>query len=260
MNTRRRTLVAAAALAILPCAHAQAPAPAATRSYAVISLVADQMGVVIYQPQVGSSIDQNRREAFPIGAANIDESALVAAHEALKRAEPAATVHLLKVSEASLYDAQRSMLDGTRFVPPDDVAQALAQTKATHLLLFTKWRGDARLQAERQRLGSGKLEGIGYFIDPSLRMIRTDTGEVGTGYLAPYVYARLSLIDLGRAAVVAQETVQETTTLSAARAKDGVSPWNALSNAEKISTLRRMVAESMGKAITAVLAPRGAGG
>lgn len=260
MIIRRRTLVSAAVLGANPWLLAQAQAPAATRSYAVMSLVADKMSVVIRQPQVGSAIDQNRRESVPIAAANIDDSALVAAHEVLKGLEPGAAVHLLKVSEASLYEAQGSLLDGTRFTPPADMADALAQTKATHLLLLTKWRADAQLQAYRQRVGSGKLEGIGYYVDGNLRMRRMDTNEVGFGFLAPYVYAKLSLVDLRQAKVVGDERIEASTTLSAAHATEGVNPWDAVPNAKKIAALRQMVVDAMRDTIPVVLASRPAGG
>ena len=82
------------------------------------------------------------------------------------------------------------------------------------------------------------VAGPGYYVDRDLWISRSDTGERAQGFLAPFVYIRVSLIDLATSAILRHELITESLVLSAARSKQGDDPWGVLSAEEKVAQLR----------------------
>lgn len=223
------------------------------RVYAVLSLVGDKINVVTYQGATGSSLDRNVHESIPVTSGVFDKAALLAADDALKRHDTAVRVSMLASSTPDLFANQDRFFDGSRIVLPKEIESAARAEGATHLVLITKYRGDAHLQAQNQALGSGKLEGIGFYVDPVKVLIRSDTGERGRGFLAPFVYIKVSLVDLNTSTVIREQVVTSTTTLSAART-EGSNPWDALSPAQKVDILRRMIDKELFRVIPQITA------
>lgn len=236
-------------------ASAIAGPDAGQRKYAVLSLIGDSLTVVTYRPSIGSQIDRNDHKTFALPDAIFDQAALLAVDEALRKVDPKASTTLLAPSSPTLRAEQGHLLDGQRFAPSEGLDGALKKDGATHLLLVTKHRADTNLQTGGSTVGSGKLEGLGYYIDRQLPMYRSDTGEQGVGFLAPYVYFKISLIDLATSTVLKQHTVTATTTLSAARArsKESFDPWDVLSPSQKIDTLRGMIRREIVNAVPALI-------
>jgi hypothetical protein len=221
---------------------------ATARRYAVLALIGDTMNVVTYQPAVAGNTDRNRREAHPIPGGVFDRTALLAADEALRRQDPQADVILL-AAPPLLYGQADKLADGSRLALPADLDAVLKAQAATHLVLIRKHRANARLQAERTMLGSGKLEGIGFYIDREKVMTRSDTGQRGEGFLGPYVYIRLALFDLATGVLVREEPVTGSTTVAASRSASDGDPWTALPDAQKVNVLRGLVAREVGRAV-----------
>lgn len=172
-----RFLVVIALCVLAGASHAQSSGEAGVRKYAVLSLIGDALNVVIYQLTTGSNNDTNRHESIPFPDAPFDKAALLAADAALRRSDAKASVVLLTPSSKALCQEQERLFSGSQAILPDDVAAALKAAGATHLVLLTKYRGDAHLAAERTNLGTGKLEGLGFYVDRVLRLKRADTGE-----------------------------------------------------------------------------------
>ena len=107
--------------------------------------------------------------------------------------------------------------EGKKFTPTADLAAALAQTSATHLLLIQAQRSPSMLKARNASLGSGYLEGLGFYIDRELKMRRSDNGQVGVGFLAPYAYIKLQLINLASGETEREQVMTASGTISAAK-------------------------------------------
>lgn len=240
--------VAFLSLLVLAGGPAQADDRTATRRYAVLSLIGDTMNVVTYQPAVAGNTDRNRREAHPIPGGVFDRTALLAADETVRRQDPQSDVILLAASP-SLYVEAEKLADGSRLALPADLDGVLKARAATHLVLIRKHRANARLQAAGTMLGSGKLEGVGFYIDREQVMTRSDTGQRGEGFLGPYVYIRLALFDLATGVLVREEPVTGSTTVAAARSASDGDPWTALPDAQKVNVLRGLVAREVGFAL-----------
>lgn len=236
-------------------ASAIAGPDAGQRKYAVLSLIGDSLTVVTYRPSTGSHLDQNVQQTVVLPDAIFDQAALLAVDEALRKVDPNALIILLAPSSRALRTERGYLLDGQRFSSSEELDVALKKGGATHLLLVTKHRADTNLQMRSTKVGSGKLEGLGYYIDRQLPTYRTDTGERGVGFFASYAYFKISIVDLATSTVLKQHTVTATTTLSAARArsKESFDPWDVLSPSQKIDTLRGMIRREIVNALPALI-------
>ena len=56
-------------------------------------------------------------------------------------------------------------------------------------------RSDARLQLSDGDVGNGYLEGLGFYIDSTLRLEQEGAGRTDKGFISPYVYIQLILLD-----------------------------------------------------------------
>src|SRR5260221_14453344 len=108
----------------------------------------------------------------------------------LNRADSISAPVVLNARDASLHLAQARLLEegsaGFGMLRP-----LLAPTKATHLILVTRLRYEAMLQAEGGHLGSGPLEALGFYIDRSKPFISGASGEAPFGLLRPYTYFQI---------------------------------------------------------------------
>ena len=238
----KRSFLAAAFLALFSTTAFSAPDVVVTpRKYAVLSLIGDTVNVVVFQMSTGSLLDRNRHESFPVPDTVFDRAALLAAEESLKRIDAQSSVSLFSARSPDLFSEQWKLFDGLRIVLPDELNTTIKNAGATHLILMTKHRGEASLEAQSRKLGSGMLEGVGLYVDRQTRLRRSDTRQAAQGFLAPFVYVKISFVDLASSTVIRQQVITSTTTLSAARSNEGFDPWEVLTAPEKIDTLRRMV-------------------
>lgn len=236
------------------CSALAAPGDAAVRKVAVTSLIGDFLSVDTYRHRTSTHIENNMQSVVPSGTQAFDAAALAAARGALAQAFPSAEIALLAVPAAdSDLDPARVLVDGTTVVPTGVLVGALRREGFTHLLMIVKHRGLAHLQLVGQTVGSGQLQGLGFYVDNDLRVYREDTHETARGFMAPYVYVRLWLVDVASSQVVGEKTI----TASAARANyAGLSPWGAMSSEAKIALLTDLVRESVGSAAASLLQSR----
>lgn len=215
---------------------------AEARKYAVLSLIGDGMLISQFVPSTGGRLDPNTKDFIPIVEGVFDKSALLAANGALKALDPESKPVLLFARERTLYEAQNKMLDsgGKTVDLMEHLRGLLAGTGATHLILLTKLRHGARLKMHDATVGSGTLEGVGFYIDSSMPTQSAKTGESGTGIIAPFAYFRIELIDMARGQVVNEDRVVESTTVSS-RNTTAQHAWNALSGAQKVRVLQDLV-------------------
>ncbi len=250
---KRRTFVSALGGLLAVAAEGQA-AQSGGRSYAVVSLVGDKINVVAHRMATGSNTDQNARESMPVTEGLFDKDALLAADDSLKRAEPGATVRLLAVASPALFENQSRFFEGDKVALPGNVMNQIRSAGTTRLILITKYHHEARLRLRANFVGSGFLEGLGFYIDRSLQVIDAQTRETSRGFLGPFVYIELRLIDLSTSTVLRTKAVTESNTFTTARSASAVDPWDALTSAEKLDTLRNMLSSEVERAIPELIA------
>lgn len=238
----KHTLALFVGLSILFSANAQ-PVDASFKKVAVISLIGDKMTIDTYRRRVGTGVDTNHQYIVSLPTPVFDHAALAAAESALAKLLPAASIAPLVVPAAgSDSDPARVLADG-KVSPSNPLITALRKNGYTHLLAIIKHRAPARLQLVGEATGNGYLKGLGFYIDNDLRTHDSSTGERGQGFVAPYVYIRLVLLDLTSLEIRGEQTITASTTRTAGRNKTGFDPWGAMTADEKVSVLKSLIQE-----------------
>lgn len=247
-----RTLLAVAALlpALVLAPSAQAQAPQAPSIYAVLSLIGDQLDAVTYQPQTGTLLDANDHHAMPIGAGGMmDTAALRETDKALRAAVPVTDIALLATSAPAIYADESRLFVGNQVKLPADIEAAVSQAKADRLVLITKHRGDAHLKTKHGVVGSGKIEGLGFYLDTVHRIHDEDNTDRNVGFLATFVYADVTLVDTGSHTIVRQATITASETVTMGNNANGANAWGALTPEQKMATLNRLLAAGLDEVI-----------
>lgn len=230
-----------------------ASAAEAERRYAVLSLIGDSLTLVTHRPAVGTRVDPNIRDTVALSDTVFDDTVLLASDRVLRSAAPRSTSTLLATSGPAAYAESRGWIKEQKFAAPKWLAEALKAERATHLLLVTKYRAEARFQFVGKMEGVGWLEGLGYYIDRLMTTLRADTGAQGVGYLAPYAYFGIALIDLSSSTLVKEHRATATRPISAADSKEGFTPWDVLSNAEKVDVLKQLIDAEIERSLPALV-------
>ncbi len=243
------TIVALLVLGILPQLARAADVP----TYAVLSLVGDRLGIVINEPSTGSHLDRNRREAPVAVTGDVFDGAVVAvAAQGIAKLVPGAQLAALNTRSPALFQDQEQHFRVTAGLVnwPEAIGAALSAQKATHLVLVTKHRAATRVEFLDSGTGSGSLEGLGFYVDGTTRLYDVDSGKRGQGFVAPYFYAKMSLIDVGSRRLIKSQTIAATAAVSSAQAEVATGgPWEALSPAEKVNAIRSLIQAEVARAV-----------
>ena len=199
---RRSLLAMLAAGMAAPKAFAQA---AAGPRYVVLSLLGDELTEVGAEgDRVISDLGPDRRARKPTSSDVWDVTALQVIAGVVPKAVPDASMSFLKGSRPEYFFEQVDWFDGDVLTLPDTLKAAVDGEHAAFLLLLTKWRGDAIVSDGTRVLEQATLAGLGFYLDPSHKM---GGGSEEAGFTAPYVYARLSLVDLSTLRVVRESLI-----------------------------------------------------
>ena len=231
----------------------QTPAPA-PRRIAVISLLGNTIHVVMQTSVTGTHMDRNGRESFVVPGNLFDLAALGAANEALLQADPKAAVIPLKLPSAEMFGDTGKLFEADKFVMPTALAPVLKQVSASHLLVITPLRAPTRVRTLRETMGSGSLEGLGYYLDYQSAMRGGDKDERRIGFLAPYTYFKLRLVDAATGAVLGERPVAIAESMMTRRPEGIADPWEALTSIEKVTVLRDQLTERVKAAVPVLLA------
>ena len=128
----------------------------------------------------------------------------------------------------------------------------LKQSNATHLLLITKHRGETYFPKVNGFHGSGKLHGLGFFVDLITPLIIPETGKMGAGFLAPYAYITVSVVDAETASIVSQKSIKQTSVWSGAHT-GALNAWDGLTAAQKLKALQDTVRDAVVSGLPGVL-------
>lgn len=228
----------------------------AQRVIGVMSLIADEFLVIGQEGTTGTKLDQNVRESVPIEGGAIERVVLGTVMKSVAQADASAKVLPMLVNEPRYYRGQRNWVDGEKATLPPEVTAALRGANMTHLILVAKHRADTRMSAKDISLGSGRLEGLGFYVDRITTLRLEGTSERTVGYLAPYVYASVTLIDLAAARVVAKREITRGQVVTASQTgASGGDPWGWLDSKGKLQALSSMIEREVGKAAAEVVKP-----
>jgi hypothetical protein len=241
----KQLLWALLSLLLIGVAQAQGSAETPYKKVAVTSLIGDVITVDTYRMRVGTMVDTNHQTKMPVQSPVFDEVAMKAASDAMNKTLPSTSLATLAPPAAdSDLDPARFLIDG-RIASSHRMVVALRDAGFTHLLVITKQRAPARLKVSGTAVGSGYLQGIGFYLDDSFKVQRVDTLERAVGLIAPYVYIKLALVDLNSLQQVREQVITENTTSSAAGHKEAFGAWEALTSEQKVSLLEKLIRDNV---------------
>jgi tetratricopeptide (TPR) repeat protein len=186
------------------------------RRYAALSLIGETLTLVSYVGSTGSQLSPNRHESVSVASRLFDTAALNAVQLSLKDLDVRTPVATFFGTSPALFTEQANLFDGRRVVLSQDLLAAMKKEGATHLLIITRHRGHADVRLGSGNTGSGMLEGVGYYIDREVRNFTYSSGGEARGLIAPYVYLRISLVDLATSVIERERFVTWSVAASAA--------------------------------------------
>lgn len=202
---RRALFLASPLLAFGSRTWAQAaPDAAAGARYVALSLVGDELTYVGAADGVtGTMHARGAVQAVPMPGAPFDRTVLEVLASAVPHARPGAALSFLASSAPEAFAHQDDWFGGGKLTLPPALHGAVAKEGASQLLLVTKRRGETGVSDGTTKFGIGKLTGLGFYIDRNTPMVDPKAGDV-RGFIAPYVYVRLSLVDVATFSVTGQ--------------------------------------------------------
>lgn len=235
-----RRFIAAVVAAIALCGVADAGAQ--RQRYAVLSLIGDELMLSGAENQTGGRLDRNPRKYIEITDPFADKAALLAVHEVLKETRGTEPT-LLFGRDRRLYQAQARLLDSGESMEKllADIKPLLVNTNATHLILITKDRREARLKFLNTTVGHGQLQGVGYYIDREMEVKLSDTGETAVGFVAAFAYFNMSLIAIDSGRVIAEQRVNASMPYTTPTHIDAEDIWGRMPAVDRVRMLRELV-------------------
>lgn len=230
----------------------------AQRHYAILSLVGDEMMIVQREMQTGTRLEANSRQSVQMPDATIDRAMAFAIEDAVKRSEPSAKTTLLVSRRQAVYDSIARVLDkgGTTEQAYEAVRPLIATAKgATHVILVTKYKTRAMLRIRDGYIGSGWLEGVGFYVDYGSTARSPITADAERGLISPYAYFKVSLIDAATGKVIAEDRVIGSNAYTVDTGTIG-DAWHAISPQEKEKRLQDMIREEAARVVPTVIAGR----
>jgi hypothetical protein len=252
--SRRVLLLGATGLAAAPLraqtAHETSP------RYAVLSLIGDQLTLVGFKWSVGSNLNQNERRVIPIASPVLDNTTLLAVDDAIRRIHPETEPALLATRDPALFALRDQALDqpGQAAETVAAIRALLQRTGATRLILVAPYRSNARFPLVSTSVGSGQVGGLGVYVDPVTVIQLVESGAQTAGFIAPYAFFSVSLVDAQTMTAVRRKLVTESEVIAAAEAKNAVVPWDILSNERKVEELQKLIRRGIARAIPELLA------
>ena len=254
--TRRRVIAAVAATCL--AASAGTASTQTPRSYAFMSLVGDKLTLVAPRTGTGTSLDRNLHQDFATTDDGLDVAAMRAAEAVVQKIDAGAPTMLYATRDPKLFALQEALVEseGLSAEMAQSLKQLLADSKATHLVLITKSRSDARIPVQDGYIGVGRLTGLGFYVDRHTVLRDADNGHKSTGFVAPYAHLRLSLLDAKTLQAVKQVVTRDATRLDA-DPKSIRGPWADLSAQQKVEALQKRVVDSVAAAVPSLLGSLG---
>lgn len=257
----------AALLVFACCLQAGAASAQATAqpSYSVLSLIGDKLEIVSRELNTGTRINRNLRTPVALDNAVFDEAVARTAARVLHESLPGTVVSQLNTRSPVLFDRQRTLFEVKNEVlqMPEPIADAARAQGANRFLLVRKHRIEPRFAFSSGTIEGGgeALEGLGFYLDGTQMTQSFDKEHnrtvIGRGFIAPYVHAEVLLAEFPSGKVLGRRTVAANILAGSGREEGSINePWLAMSAADKVKWLNRLIDKDIGSAIASLVDAR----
>jgi hypothetical protein len=230
-----------------------------------MSLVGNRFEVVFRNALISDRNAVNRRWLVRIKNLEddaLDRAASLTALAAIKSSDPNGEVSVLDARDKSVFPRTESLFElrASKFSLPKTVRETLRNRGVEQLLLLLKREDQARLALPSWDafFGDERLDGIGYYVSSALSgksatQFEEERNERGLyGFLVPYVFVDLILVDLRTEHVVQSSPITEGIFVGGKPPGD-TKPWDLLSGAEKVRALKLILEVEITRKATEVL-------
>lgn len=247
-----RTFWRVCGLVALLVTTAGAASASAITKLGVMTGLGREIQVVIQAPTVGTRVDRNAKDTLKVGN-EFENFILRAVVDSARREGLVEPLILARPGLGSL-PWQR---DGQAVLVTRPLLEAAQAAKLSHLVLIQPARDAASLKLFNTVTGSGQLEGLGFYVDTALQVQRVDNNQRSVGFLAPYAYFDVYLVEV--ATLDLQAEYRARASLGIAEPEhQGNDPWQALSTERKVTALQQLIREEIDKAVGALVHPSAA--
>jgi hypothetical protein len=212
---------------------------------------------VTRRSDVNTRLDPNDRVSLPVPDAVFDRIATGAVEKALTDAQPGTPVLNASIRDPRLFALQDKLLTDSTESREMRVAlhDLLVKAGATDLILVTKQRGEPSFEVVSGRISAGGwLSGIGFYLDNERGMYNTEHRMSGEGFLAPYAYVSVSMLDLSSMRLVRFKHALESTMALPQDKKPANHAWDAMTAKEKVDALEHVIRKAVASGMAGVLA------
>ncbi|GAB2862881.1 hypothetical protein GCM10027277_34350 [Pseudoduganella ginsengisoli] len=227
------------------------------RSYAVLSLAGDALALHVHRHQVGSRTESAPREVNAIDDPVFDQAAVIAARAAFLRLHPGAKLQLMTTQDRGLYLAQNSMFERAEAHEEDRayLKKLLKELGVTHALVITKFRSVPELKLVNTTVGSGYLEGLGFYIDDMIETRNLKDQTSSRGMVVPFAYLRVRLIDAETLSVLKEAMSKQSFIITRPSAdSSGMETFLNMPSGEKTGHIRQVLEDAIASTVQNVAA------
>ncbi len=142
---------------------------------------------------------------------------------------------------------------GQRGELPGWVVQAARDASLSHVLLANSHVGAMEFRTGRsQVVGNHRVTGIGFYVSADGRVTNGSTGAVSSGYLAPFVQLRMTLLETGSGRVIHSASFSEGFIVGPPE-NEAPDPWRYMTRLAKSQALQALLRSTVKRGIEAAL-------
>lgn len=227
------------------------------RSIAVLSLAGNSLALHVQRHQVGSRTDNAPVEVRPMEDPVLDQVAIIAARTSLLRMLPNAKLNLMTTQDKGLYSAQNDLFEHPEQHVEDReyLKTLLKEQGVSHAIVISKFRSVAAIKLVDATVGTGALEGLGFYVDDMIQTLNKGDDTSSRGMVAPFAYVRVRLVEADSLKVVGQGTAKQSFVIVRPSAdSSGMDTFNKMTGADKIKNVRTALEGAMEAILPSVLA------
>jgi hypothetical protein len=209
---------------------------------AITSVIGDTVAIVSQEKQTGRLVDANRKQTVALPEGGLDGEIMVLTEQLVKKQCQTCKTSLLKVKAVATPEEGEKLLPG--------LLGAAKNAKTDRLVVLIKHRAEARISgALGESRGQGKLTGLGFYSDSTTPMKDINSMAKTVGYLAPFAYFRLIVIDVGTGDVILDKDLTASRAY-AVNESEAFGLWNAIPDDKKVPAILDLIKIELEKELT----------